>query len=119
MAADSERKRVHFRSPEDLVEQADALADIEGSDRTDIIIEALRRYIAETTEDEQFRQRIAQSYYDDQIGFEVVEALVGSEQAQTFRLLKRDIESESLDVPEPDQETDIYDGETATVDPEE
>lgn len=118
MAADSERKRVHFRSPEELVEQADALADIEGKDRTDVIIEALQAYISEATESERFRQRVAEAYYDDRIAFDIVAALVGTEQARTFQLLKRDIEADALDVPEPDAGVDIYDGETATVDPE-
>lgn len=113
MAADS--KRVHFRSPEELVEQADALAEIEGKDRTGVIIEALREYIASATDDEQLRQEIAEAYYDDRIEFDLVEALVGSEQARTFQLLKADLESESLDVPEPDESVDVYEGETATV----
>jgi len=118
MAADTEHKRVHFLSPEELIEQADALADIEGTDRTDIIIDALREYIAEATEDERFRQRVAEAYYDDRIEYDLLKALVGTEQARTFQLLKRDLESEPLDLADPDEDADVYDGETATVDPE-
>jgi len=118
MAADSERKRVHFLSPEELVEQADALADIEGKDRTDVIIEALQKYIEEETDSERFRQRIAEAYYDDRIDLDLVEALVGTEQARTFELLKQDLEDESLGIGDPDEDVDIYGGETATVEPE-
>jgi metal-responsive CopG/Arc/MetJ family transcriptional regulator len=117
MAADSERKRVHFRSPEDLVEQADALAEIEGKDRTDVILEALENYIEAETESERFRQRIAEAYYDDRIEYDIVEALVGTEQARTFQLLKADLESDPLELADPDADVDVYDGETATVEP--
>lgn len=119
MAADTERKRVHFLSPEELVEQADALADVMGTDRTDVINDALREYIQDATADEQFRQRVAEAYYADRIGFDLIEALVGAEQARTFQLLKRDLESEPLDIQAPDESVDVYDGETATADLEE
>jgi len=118
MAADSKRKRVHFLSPEELVKQADALADIEGKDRTDVIIEALQEYLQEHRQNEQFREHVAEAYYDDRIEYDLVEALVGTERARTFQLLKRDLESDPLDIPEPDKDADVYDGETATVDPE-
>ncbi|AWB26692.1 hypothetical protein [Halococcoides cellulosivorans] len=118
MVADSEHKRVHFRSPADLVGQADALAEIEGTDRTDVIIEALREYIADATDDERFRHDITEAYYDGQIGYDRLEALVGTERARTAKLLKRDLDSEPLDLSAPEDGVDIYDGETATVDPE-
>ncbi|WP_169051796.1 hypothetical protein [Halorhabdus amylolytica] len=48
-----------------------------------------------------------------------VHFLVGTERARTFALLKADLESEPLDVPEPDDIVGVYDGETAEVDPAE
>lgn len=118
MVADSEHTRVHFRSPADLVDQADALAEIEGIDRTDVIIEALREYIADATDDERFRQDLAEAYYDDRIEYDRLEALLGTERARTAKLLKRDLDSEPLDLSAPAGDVDVYDGETATVDPE-
>ncbi|CCQ33711.1 hypothetical protein HLRTI_001204 [Halorhabdus tiamatea SARL4B] len=119
MAADSDHKRVHFLSPEDLVERADALAEIMDTDRTDVINEALQEFLDERTDDEDFQQRVAEAYYDDRIDRDLVEALVGAERARTFELLKADLESDPLDVPEPDESVDIYDGETVEVDPTE
>lgn len=117
MATEAERKRVHFLSPEELVKRADAIADVMGTDRTDVINEALREYIEEATEDERFRQRVAEAYYDGRLEHDVVEALVGAERARTFELLKRDLQSEPLDLNEPDEDVDVYDGEVVTVDP--
>lgn len=119
MAADSEHKRVHFLSPEEVIERADALAEIKGTDRTDVINEALQTYLDERASDEDFQQRVAEAYYDDRIDRQRLESLVGTEQARTFALLKADLESEPLDVPEPDESVDIYDGDTAEVDPTE
>ena len=88
------------------------------TDRTDVINEALQEYVAEVTADEQFRQRVAEAYYDGRIELDLVEALLGTEPARTFQLLKQDIEADPLDVPEPDESVDVYDGETVEFDSE-
>ncbi|MFB6200799.1 MAG: hypothetical protein ABEI98_02195 [Halorhabdus sp.] len=106
-------------SPEDLVERADALAEIMGTDRTDVINEALQEFLDERTDDEGFQQRVAEAYYDGRIDRDLVEALVGTERARTFALLKADLESEPHEVPEPEESVDIYDSETVEVDPTE
>lgn len=116
MSTSDEPRRVHFQSPEYLVERLDAIADLFGRDRTDLLVEAIRGYIEETTEDETFQQLVAAKYYDDQLDFETVKQLVGAETAQRFRLLKADLEGEPFDLPAPG-DGDIYDGEPATVDP--
>jgi predicted transcriptional regulator len=119
MATDSDRKRVHFLSPAELVERADALADVMGTDRTDLINEALQEFIEDAVEDEQFRQAVAEDYYAGRLDFDTVEALVGAERARTFQLLKQDLASEALDVGEPDDSVDIYDGDATSVEPAE
>jgi hypothetical protein len=45
----SSSTRVHFRAPERLIEQADALAVAEEKTRTDVLVDALREYPAEST----------------------------------------------------------------------
>ncbi|MFB6179979.1 MAG: hypothetical protein ABEI77_09680, partial [Halorientalis sp.] len=116
MSADGEKRRVHFLGPDRVIEKADALADVLDKDRTDIIVEALQEYIAEKTSDEQFERMVADLYYEDRLDFETVATLVGRDTAQRFRLLKRDLVDEPLDIPAPNTEVDVYDGETQTVD---
>lgn len=119
MSTDDDTRRVHFLGPDHLIEQADAIADVFDKDRTDIIIEALREYIAETTGDETFQQLIAQAYYDGRIDHETVVTVVGHDTARRFQLLKQDLTAEPLDIPEPDTETDVYEGDAESVDPSE
>lgn len=116
MASDDDTRRVHFNSPERLVERADAMASLLHKDRTDLLNEALREYIEETAEQNSFQQLVANEYYEDRLNFESVEQLVGPEIAQRFRLLKADLEGETLDLDAP-TDTDIYDGERRTVEP--
>jgi hypothetical protein len=114
MGASNEPRRVHFQSPEYLVERLDAIADLVDKDRTDLLVEAIRAYIEETADSETFQQRVAASYYDDQLDFETVKQLVGVETAQRLRLLKADLADEPLDL-DPPTEADIYDGNRETV----
>ncbi|MFC6716708.1 ribbon-helix-helix protein, CopG family [Natrialbaceae archaeon GCM10025810] len=88
--------RVHFRAPERLIERADALAIAEGTNRTDVLVEALREYLDEATDEERVRQRIANAYYEDRLDFEQVEAIVGVERARNYRVLKRQLTDDRL-----------------------
>jgi len=116
MSASDDPRRVHFQSPESLVEQLDAIADLLGTDRTDLLVEAIREYIDETAQSEQFQELVAKRYYDDELAFETVKRLVGPETAQRFRLLKADLDGEPYDLAEP-EDTDIYDGEQRSASP--
>jgi hypothetical protein len=117
MSIDDEPRRVHFQSPEYLVERLDAIADLFDTDRTDLLVEAIRDYIQETAESESFQDLVATKYYDDQIEFETVTQLVGAETAQRLRLLKADLEDEPFELAEP-TDAEIYDGTTETVAPD-
>jgi len=44
MSASDDPRRVHFQSPEYLVERLDAIADLFDTDRTDVLVEAMREY---------------------------------------------------------------------------
>jgi len=110
-----EPRRVHFQSPEYLVERLDAIADLMGTDRTDLLVEAMREYIDEQADSDSFQQRVATAFYEDELDFETVKQLVGAEQAQRLRLLKADLEDEPFDLDAPD-DTDIYDGDAVTAD---
>jgi len=93
----SEKKRVQFRAPHRLVDRADALADVLGEDRTDVLVTALREYLQEAAHDDALTQEIADAYYDDEISFEQLEALVGAEEAANLRVLKRQLDEDFVD----------------------
>ncbi|GAB3034258.1 hypothetical protein [Natronobiforma cellulositropha] len=118
MSASDDPRRVHFHSPEYLVERLDAIADLFGTDRTDLLVEAIRAYLAETTESEPFQDLVAERYYDDELEFETVSQLVGAETAHRFRLLKADLARDPFDI-EPPADVDIYAGTVETADPDE
>jgi len=115
MGASDEPRRVHFQSPEYLVERLDAVADLFDTDRTDLLVDAIREYLEETADSETFQELVATKYYDDQLEFETVKQLVGTETAQRLRLLKADLEDEPLDLDAP-ADVDIYGDEATDVD---
>ena len=92
-----DKKRVQFRAPHRLIDRTDALADVLGEDRTDILVTALREYLQEATHDDALTQEIAAAYYDDEISFEQLEALVGTEEAANLRVLKRQLNEDFID----------------------
>lgn len=112
MSASDDPKRVHFQSPKYLVERLDAVADLFDTDRTDLLVEAIRKYLEETADSETFQDLVATKYYDGQLEFKTVKQLVGAETAQRLRLLKADLEDEPLDLAAP-EDTEIY-GDAAT-----
>ncbi|WP_264475555.1 ribbon-helix-helix domain-containing protein [Halorubellus salinus] len=114
MGASDEPRRVHFQSPEYLVERLDAIADLFDKDRTDLLVEAIREYLEETAESETFQELVATKYYDDQLEFETVKQLVGAETAQRLRLLKADLEGDPLDLAAP-EDADVYGGDVTTA----
>jgi len=114
MSASDDPRRVHFQSPEYLVDRLDAIADLFDKDRTDVLVEAMREYIEDTADSETFQELVATKYYDDQLDFDTAKQLVGAETAQRLRLLKSDLADEPLDIAAPD-DVDIYDGNVTTV----
>ena len=114
MSASDDPRRVHFQSPEYLVDRLDAIADLFDTDRTDLLVEAIREYIEDTADSETFQELVATKYYDGQLEFETVKQLVGAETAQRLRLLKANLADEPLDLAAPD-DVDVYEGDVTTV----
>ncbi len=108
-----EKSRVDFNAPESLVERADAIADLLNISRTQLLIDALEEEIASLTTDDRFRRQLAEAYYDDRIDYELVEAIVGTEEALRMKLLQESIDREP---PEPQlvgplpTDEEFYDG---------
>jgi len=97
MSPESKKKRVQFRAPRGLVDRADALASVFETDRTDILISALRDYLRDAGHSDEMKQEIAEAFYDDDITFEELKDLVGHEEAANFRLLKEQLTDEFVD----------------------
>ena len=114
MNASDDPRRVHFQSPEYLVDRLDAIAELFDKDRTDLLVEAIREYIEDTADSETFQELVATKYYDGHLEFETVKQLVGAETAQRLRLLKADLEDEPLDLAAPD-DVDVYERDVTTV----
>lgn len=93
----SGKKRVQFRAPHRLIDRTDALADVLGEDRADILVTALREYLQEATHDDALVQEIAAAFYDDEISFEELRSLVGAEEAANLRVLKQQLDEEFVD----------------------
>lgn len=93
----SEKKRVQFRAPHRLVDRTDALASVLGEDRTDILVTALREYLQEAAHDDAITQEIAAAYYDDDISFDQLKALVGAEEAANLRVLKQQLDEDFVE----------------------
>ncbi|WP_226006258.1 hypothetical protein [Natrinema salinisoli] len=119
----SEKKtRVDFNAPVSLVERADTIADLLDVSRTQLLIDALRDEIDDLAADEGFQRRIGEAYYANQIEFDVVESVLGTEEAMRMKLLR---ESLSRDPPEPQldasvpSDEDFYEGEVPEWMPDE
>ncbi|MDY6769191.1 MAG: CopG family transcriptional regulator [Candidatus Nanohaloarchaea archaeon] len=85
---DGVSRKVNFRLPDDLVEKADAAADVTRKNRTDIVTQALDEYFAELEDDEAFRERVVELYLDDRIGFDEAESFLGRQDAEAVRASK-------------------------------
>jgi hypothetical protein len=108
-----EKRRVDFNAPASLVDRADGVADVLGVSRTRLLIDALEDELASLAEDEAFRRRLSDAYYDSRVDRETVEAVLGRETATRMALLRASLERSP---PEgrpagdlPDDET-FYDG---------
>ncbi|KTG11368.1 hypothetical protein AUR64_03675 [Haloprofundus marisrubri] len=97
MSSESEKKRVQFRAPRGLVDRADTLAAVFQTDRTDILITALREYLRDAAHSDEVKQEVAEAYYDNEITFEELKSLVGHEEAANFRLLKQQLSETFID----------------------
>lgn len=82
-------KRVNFRLPEELVAKADVAAEVTHKNRTEILIEALRQYLAEKGSDENFREAVVELYLDDQVEFEKLAEVIGRQDAEAVRASKQ------------------------------
>jgi hypothetical protein len=118
--ATEEKTRVDFNAPAALVEQADQIAELLDISRTQLLIDALRDEIEDLAADEEFHRTINHAYYTGDLDFDVIESILGTEDAMRMKLLKASL---NRDPPEPRIEGGLpadeafYDGEVPEVEP--
>lgn len=81
-------KRVNFRLPEELITQADIAAEVTHKNRTEVLVEALRKYLEEIESEESFREAVVELYLDGEIEFEKLAEVIGRQDAEAVRASK-------------------------------
>jgi len=81
-------KKVNFRLPDELVEKADVAAEVTHKNRTEIIKEALQKYLQEVENDEKFKQDVVELYLNGKIGFDTLKQFIGRQDAESVRASK-------------------------------
>ncbi|ATW89849.1 uncharacterized protein DUF1160 [Halohasta litchfieldiae] len=81
-------KRVNFRLPEELLTQADVTAEVTHKNRTEVVIEALRQYLADKESDEKFREAVVELFLAEEIEYETLVAVIGRQDAEAVRASK-------------------------------
>ena len=87
-----EKTRVDFNAPKSLVERADSVAEILDISRTRLLIDALEDELKALANDEEFRRRLSDAYYDGRVEYDTVEAVLGREEAMRMKLLRASID---------------------------
>ena len=99
-----EKTRVDFNAPASLVERADSVVEVLDISRTRLLITALEDELEELANDEAFRRRLGDAYYNDRIDYQTVEAILGREEAIRMKLLRQSI---NRTPPEPQLEGEL------------
>lgn len=109
-----EKTRVDFNAPASIVERADNAAELLDISRTQLLIDALQDELDELADDDGFRSRLRDAYYDERVDFQTVKSVLGQEEAMRMKLLRASIDREP---PEPRLKAELptddefYDGE--------
>jgi hypothetical protein len=81
-----EKTRVEFDAPMSLVERIDTVAEILDIPRTRLLIDALENKLDELANEETFRRRLCNAYYDERTDYDTVETILGREEAMRLKL---------------------------------
>jgi hypothetical protein len=87
-----EKTRVDFNAPKSLVDRADSVVEILDISRTRLLIEALEDELEDLANDDEFRRRLSDAYYEDRVDYDTVEAILGREEAMRLKLLRESID---------------------------
>ncbi|AQL44763.1 hypothetical protein BV210_18615 (plasmid) [Halorientalis sp. IM1011] len=87
-----EKTRVDFNAPKSLVDRADSVVEILDISRTRLLIKALEDELEDLANDEEFRRRLSDAYYEGRVDYDTVEAILGREEAMRLKLLRESID---------------------------
>jgi len=111
-----EKTRVDFNAPTSLIKRADSVVEVLDISRTRLLINALEDELEELANDEAFRRRLGDAYYNDRIDYRTVEAILGHEEAMRMKLLRQSIDRTPLE-PQLEEELpsdeEFYDGDVS------
>ena len=79
------RTRVNFRLPEGLVERTDLVATVEGTNRTEVLVEALRAHLDARESTDAFREDLVERYLDGEVEFAALREALGRRDAEAVR----------------------------------
>jgi|GEM_PF-2437341 predicted DNA-binding protein len=82
-------RKISVRLPEELLEEVDALAELEASDRTTIMKQALREYLDRERTDTKLKELAARRFLEGRINYRALCRLLGPEEAEAVRTSKR------------------------------
>jgi len=85
-------KKISVRLPEDLLEEVDTFAQLEGTDRTALLKRALLEYLERERREEGLKERAVRLYLSDRLTDAKLEMLLGPEDAEAVRTAKRLLE---------------------------
>jgi len=111
-----EKTRVEFDAPKSLVNRVDTVAEVLDIPRTRLLIDALENKLDELANEETFRRRLSNAYYDGRTDYDTVGTILGREEAMRLKLLRASIDQTCAipelkdDLPSDDA---FYDGEVA------
>lgn len=86
------KRKVNFRLREDLVEMADVAAELRQENRTDVVEEALQRFLDDVEDEDRFREGVVDLYLDGDLEFETLERFVGRQDAEAVRASRNVLE---------------------------
>lgn len=115
-----EQTRVDFNAPTSLVERVDAVAEVLDTSRTRILIDALRDELDDLAQDQELRRSISNAFYANQLDYETVESILGTEEALRMQLLQDSIDRDPPEpvMTEPPSAEEFYDGSVADWTPD-
>ncbi|TSD08896.1 hypothetical protein DP107_17650 [Haloglomus irregulare] len=111
-----QKTRIEFDAPKSLVDRIDTVAEVLEIPRTRLLTDALENKLDEFANEETFRRRLSNAYYDDRTGYDTVKTILDREEAMRLKLLRESIDQTSAipelkdDLPSDDS---FYDGGVA------
>ena len=85
-------RKISVRLPEELLEEVDAVARVEGTDRTTLLKRALLEYVERERQEEAFKERVVRLYLAGRLDDPELDRLLGREDAGAVRAARRLLE---------------------------